>query len=91
MFVWWRGEEMSKTKLSVRRLLISKWMIPAYIFLGISILILVLEILGIIENIGIIGVVITMNLFIASLMVGFIAPILIRIDEKLSGISAKIG
>jgi len=66
-------------------------MIPAYIFLGISILILVLEILGIIENIGIIGVVITMNLFIASLMVGFIAPILIRIDEKLSEISAKIG
>lgn len=41
---------MDKTELIVRRLFISKWMIPAYVFLGISILILVLELLGVIED-----------------------------------------
>jgi hypothetical protein len=78
---------MNKTEVSVRRLLVSKWMIPAYIFLGISILILVLEILGLIEEAGVIGVVIAMNLFTVSLQV----PILIQIYVKLSEISVKIG
>ena len=38
---------MDKTELRARQLLISKWFIPAYLFLGIGILILLLEMFGI--------------------------------------------
>ncbi len=39
---------MDTTELRARQLLISKWLIPAYVFLGIGILILLLEVFGII-------------------------------------------
>lgn len=81
---------MDVTELSVKRLLISKWLVPAYIFLGISILILVLEILGVIKDTGVIGIVIAMNLFTVSFLTGMLVPILIQIYVKLSEISVKI-
>ena len=76
---------MDKTELSVRRLLIRKWLVPAYLFLCIGILILVLEISGVI------GIVIAMNLFTVSFLTGMLVPILIQIYVKLSEISVKIG
>ncbi|MDI6811768.1 MAG: hypothetical protein QMD80_08940 [archaeon] len=81
---------MDKTELSVRRLLISKWLVPAYVFLCIGILILVLEISGVIEDTGVIGIVIAMNLFTVSFLTGMLVPILIQIYVKLSEISVKI-
>ncbi|MBE0517457.1 MAG: hypothetical protein IBX41_08760 [Methanophagales archaeon] len=85
-----REDKMDKTELSVRRLLISKWLVPAYVFLGIGILILVLEISGVIEDTGVIGIVIAMNLFTVSFLTGMLVPILIQIYVKLSEISVKI-
>jgi hypothetical protein len=78
---------MNKDEVIVRELLINKWMIPAYIFLGVAFLILFLEAFGIIKNVAVIGVVIAMNLFLA----GVIIPLLIQIYGKLSEISIKIG
>ena len=79
------GEE-----LSVRRLLISKWLVPAYVFLCIGILILLLEAFGIINDVGVIGIVIAMNLFTVSFLAGMLVPILIQIYVKLSEISVKL-
>ncbi|RLG32875.1 hypothetical protein DRN97_06345 [Methanosarcinales archaeon] len=79
------GEE-----LSVRRLLISKWLVPAYVFLCIGILILLLEAFGIIKDVGVIGIVIAMNLFTVSFLAGMLVPILIQIYVKLSEISVKL-
>jgi len=79
------GEE-----LSVRRLLISKWLVPAYVFLCIGILILLLEVFGIINDVGVIGIVIAMNLFTVSFLAGMLVPILIQIYVKLSEISVKL-
>ena len=81
---------MDKTEVRARQLLISKWLIPAYIFLGIGILILLLEMLGIINDIGVIGIVIAMNLFTVSFLAGVLIPILIQIYAKLSEISVKL-
>jgi len=78
------------TELRARQLLISKWLIPAYVFLGIGILILLLEVFGIIQDTGVIGIVIAMNLFTVSFLAGMFIPILIQIYVKLSEISVKL-
>ncbi len=77
-----KKKEENRNEAGVRELLISKGMIPAYVFLGIAFLILGLEMLGIIGGTAVIGVVIAMNLFLAG--------ILIQIYGKLSEISMKI-
>jgi hypothetical protein len=82
---------MDKTELSIRRLLISKWLVPAYVFLCIGILILLLEIFGLIEGMGVIGIVIAMNIFTVSFLTGMLVPILIQIYMKLSEINIKMG
>ncbi|MCD6455511.1 MAG: hypothetical protein J7K81_01800 [Methanophagales archaeon] len=81
---------MDTTELRARQLLISKWLIPAYVFLGIGILILLLEVFGIIQDTGVIGIVIAMNLFTVSFLAGMFIPILIQIYVKLSEISVKL-
>ncbi len=77
-----KKKEENRNEAGVRELLISKGMIPAYVFLGIAFLILGLEMLGIIGGTAAIGVVIAMNLFLAG--------ILIQIYGKLSEISMEI-
>jgi len=79
-----------REELSVRRLLISKWLVPAYVFLCIGILLLLLEAFGIINDMGVIGIVIAMNLFTVSFLTGMLVPILIQIYVKLSEISVKL-
>jgi len=75
---------MNENEVRVSRLLLSKWLIPAYVFLCISILILILEALGIVKDMGIIGVIIAMNLFTVSFLAGVFIPVLIQIYGKLS-------
>ena len=81
---------MNENEVSVSRLLLSKWLIPAYVFLCISIIILILEALGIMRDTGIIGVIIAMNLFTVSFLAGVFIPVLTQIYGKINEISGKL-
>ena len=81
---------MNENEVRVSRLLLSKWLIPAYVFLCISIIILILEALGIMRDTGIIGVIIAMNLFTVSFLAGVFIPVLTQIYGKINEISGKL-
>ena len=81
---------MNENEVRISRLLLSKWLIPAYVFLCISIIILILEALGIMRDVGIIGVIIAMNLFTVSFLAGVFIPVLTQIYGKINEISGKL-
>jgi len=81
---------MNENEVRVSRLLLSKWLIPAYVFLCISIIILILEALEIMRDTGIIGVIIAMNLFTVSFLAGVFIPVLTQIYGKINEISGKL-